>query len=135
MIYIDLAKAFDTVPHERLLDKVKSYGIDNHYFNWIRDYLNNRYLRVKIDGKLSDPHRANSGIFQGSILGPLLFLIFINDLPSALSSSGALFADDTKIWGPSDDPAALQKSLDILFNWVTNNGMSINTNKCSIVPI
>ena len=78
---------------------------------------------------------VTSGVPQGSILGSLLFLLFMNDLPERITSSSIFYADDVKIWGPSDDLVTLQQSLLSLENWVSENGMVLNTSKCKVLPI
>ena len=111
VILLDLSKAFDSVPHNLLLAKLIGLGIGGDLLRWIRDYLNNRSFRVKVNGVLSDPKATIRGVPKGSILGPLLFLLFIDDLPSQLDCKVVLFADDAKIWGPTNEPDRLQENL------------------------
>ena len=91
VIYLDFAKAFDKVPHKTLLSKVKGYGIKGEIYDWIKDFLSNRKQRVVINGKFPHWIQVTSGIPQGSVLGPILFLIFINDLPDVLNCFMKLF--------------------------------------------
>ena len=95
-IYFDFAKAFDSVPHERLPGKLKSYGINGKILGWIKAFLSNRRQILNVNGMKSDPATVLSGIAQGSVLGPILFVIYINDLPEFVKCSAYLFADDTK---------------------------------------
>ena len=99
-IYIDFAKAFDTVTHEKLLHKLTSYGIRGKLHLWISAWLSNRTQSVCIEGLLSPPKSVLSGVLQGSVLGPLLFLLFINDLIDTIPPEAhpTLFADDLKIY-------------------------------------
>ena len=96
-IYFDFAKAFDTVPHRRLLGKLTCYGISGNIINWIKAFLLGRSQVVRVNGEKSEETAVLSGIPQGSVLGPLLFVVYINDLPESVKSNIFLFADDTKI--------------------------------------
>ncbi|KAF2347812.1 Reverse transcriptase domain [Trinorchestia longiramus] len=95
-MYIDLQKVFDEVPHERLMAKVEAHGIRGNYSRWIRNWLTARTQRVVIHDQSSDSTRITSGVPQGSVLGPLLFIIYINDLYIGISKINK-FADDTKV--------------------------------------
>ena len=92
--YLDFQKAFDTVPHERLLQQLNRYGITGNVNNWIRDYLTDRNQRVRVNGELSNSSRVLSGVPQGSVLGPVLFLIFISDMAPLIQNYVSLYADD-----------------------------------------
>ena len=96
-IYFDFAKAFDTVPHRRLLKKIESYGIHGNILKLINGFLSNRHKTVKFDGVASKEEVVYNGIPQGSVLGPLLFVIYINDLSEHVISQMYLFANHTKL--------------------------------------
>ena len=98
LIILDFAKAFDKVPHRRLLHKLEYYGIRGSTHRWINSWLSGRTQQVVLDGQASDPVPVLSGVPQGSVLGPVLFLIFINDLPDNIRSSVRLFADDCVLY-------------------------------------
>ena len=94
-IYLDFSQVFDTVPHQRLLCKLKAYGIAGGINDWIRAFLTGRTHRVVVNSSLSSWLEVTSGIPQGSVLGPILFVLFINDLPDMVRSTAHIFADDT----------------------------------------
>jgi hypothetical protein len=120
-IYMDFMKAFDTVPHKRLLSKLKTYGFTEIMIKWIEEFITGRTQQVRIDGILSDEKVVISGIPQGSVLGPFLFLIYVNDMPDVVRSRLFLFADDNKVYRVIEksarDRAILQEDLDELFAW------------------
>ena len=143
VIYLDFSKAFDSVPHGKLLHKLSLFGIQGPLRAWFTDYLNSRSQRVVIDGTFSSWVPVTSGIPQGTwgpILGPFLFLLYANDLPDVLSTTTAiaLFADDakcSKVVRNPDDCVALQHDLNLLTNWSNEWGLSFNSNKCEILRI
>ncbi|MES9974559.1 MAG: reverse transcriptase domain-containing protein, partial [Candidatus Thiodiazotropha sp.] len=131
-IFFDFAKAFDRVPHRPLLYKLYSYGIRGALLKWIQSFLTNRSFCVKIGDLSSSTAPVKSGVPQGSVLGPLLFLIYINDLPEGLNSDLLLYADDLKIWN-SRDANVLQMDVDSVCRWATIWGLPLNINKCAHV--
>ena len=98
ILYLDFQKEFDSVPHTRLLSKLQAYGIGGKLYNWLCNYFTGRKQKVVLNNKSSSWTSVTSGVPQGSVLGPLLFNIFINDLPSVVQSELVLFADDAKIY-------------------------------------
>ena len=104
-IYLDFQNAFDTVPHRRLMGKLQSYDVKGRILTWIESFLTGRAQVVKVNGSVSESAPVLSGIPQGSVIGPLLFVIYINDLPEAINSESFLFADDAP---------ALQSNIDSL---------------------
>ena len=98
VIYLDFQKAFDKVPHQRLILKLKSHGMGNSIINWIEQWLTDRRQRVVVDGEVSSWKSVLSGVPQGSVLGPILFLVYINDLEEGVTGKILKFADDTKLF-------------------------------------
>ena len=140
IIYLDFAKAFDKVPIRRLLAKVKAHGVDGKVLQWITNWLSGRKQRVVINGQHSDWEDVLSGVPQGSVLGPLLFIIFINDLDQAAELITTLlkFADDTKAAQKilsDDDRILLQDCINKLFTWASDWGMAFNIEKCKVMHL
>ncbi|CAB4028943.1 Hypothetical predicted protein [Paramuricea clavata] len=140
VLYLDLAKAFDSVDHQILVEKLKCYGVAGRLLDWFTDYLNGRTQRVVIDGAVSQWVPVTSGVPQGSILGPLLFVIFINDLPEIIpnGTNTALFADDTKLHrniSSLTDCEGLQQALSNINIWSQQSNMKFNSTKCKVLTI
>ena len=98
MVYLDFGKAFNAVPHKRLLRKLCSYGISGKLLLWIEAFLTGRKKKVVINGSFSDLVSVKSGVPQGFVLGPLLFLLYVNDIPSTVDCTAKMFADDSEIY-------------------------------------
>jgi hypothetical protein len=134
-VYLDFAKAFDSVPHERLLRKIQALGIQGNALQWIRDFLVGRCQRVSVNGAVSDWAAVRSGVPQGSVLGPVLFVAFINDLPGVVSSLCSMYADDTKVYGAAKNASELQVDLDRLVDWADTWQMRFNADKCNVLHL
>ena len=138
VIYVDFRKAFDTVPHERLLIKLKSLGVSERLLRWIRDFLNNRSMRVVVNGEESHSIEVKSGIPQGSVLGPTLFVLYVNDLPKECHSPCGMLADDLKVYRAVStlaDNHALQNSLNNVCSWCATWLLGPNPDKCAILHL
>ena len=140
LILLDFSKAFDKVPHVRLMHKLHQYGIRGSTHKWIKDFLSNRSQEVVLEGKRSLSAPVNSGVPQGSVLGPSLFLIYINDLPSYLSqgSTARLFADDCVLYrtiNNTEDAKKLQIDLNELQRWERDWLMEFHPQKCQVLHI
>ena len=137
IFYLDFQKAFDTVPHHRLLVKLKNYGITGRTLQVISDFLSGRSFTVKVGDSESNTHNVTSGIPQGSVLGPLLFLLYINDLPDGIKNHVSLFADDAKMCGRSSTPDQNQEDLDKLNRWQKLWLLNFNTSdgKCKVMHV
>jgi len=131
VIYFDFAKAFDTVPHQRLLNKLKAHGITGHIHEWIKSFLLGRRQLVKVNGKRSTWGKVESGIPQGSVLGPCLFVVFINDMHENIHNKIKLFADDTKLYGPAEQ--SMQEDVSRLMQWSTIWQLKFNRDKCKVI--
>ena len=138
VIYLDFKKAFDSVPHMRLLSKLNSYGFRDPLLGWLKSFLIGRRQRVCVHDTVSLWHNVTSGIPQGSVLGPVLFLLYINDLPDNVTSNVYMFADDTKIYRPMtshEDTTILQNDLDCLQSWLAKWLLNFNLHKCKVMSI
>ena len=137
-VYFDFAKAFDKVPHRRLLGKLEAYGISGSILNWIREFLCGRTQTVVVNGEKSKKAAVLSGIPQGTVLGPLLFVIYINDILDGITSSGLLFADDTKIFREvtsEEDSLRLQADIERLEQWAKVWLLEFNQDKCHVITL
>ena len=137
-IYFDFSKAFDTVSHQRLSIKMKAYGIAGKILAWIDAFLSGREQVVRVNGELSNSKLVISGIPQGSVLGPLLFVLYINDLPEVVNSNILLFADDTKIFhqvNSREDALSIQKDINALEQWSYKWLLKFNTEKCHVLTL
>ena len=136
LVFFDLRKAFDSVPHLPLLHKLKDIGLNQHTLQWIASYLFNRQQYVVMDGASSGPTSVLSGVPQGSVLEPLLFLIYINHVSSLTLTDRSMltmYADDILLYKPinhSGDYAGLQADIDAIQDWISTNHLTLNPNKC-----
>ena len=138
VIYLDLRKAFDTVPHKKLMVKIRAHGIRGSVANWIEEWLKERKHRVVLNGYESSWINVKSSVVQGSVLGPMCFNIFMNDMEKGLTSYVSKFADDTKVVHRirhEEDSKNLQADLDKLYEWTRKWQMGFNIDKCSVIHI
>ena len=137
-VFLDLTKAFDTINHRVLLHKLEYFGIRGIAHDWFSSYLKNRSMQTAIKNKLSTSKLINLGVPQGSILGPLLVLIYINDLPNCISQGKIIMlADDTNLFFSSKSYVDLNKTvnseLEKLYCWLSANKLTLNTNKTKYI--
>ena len=137
-VYFDFQKAFDSVPHMRLMNKLRSYGVSGKLLAWIEAFLTGRKQRVVLEGCHSEWTEVASGVPRGSVLGPLLFLVYVNDLPEVVQCSVKLFADDTKLYSrvsSTGEAALLQSDIQALSRWSNTWLISFNQSKCKILHL
>ena len=142
IIYLDYEKAFDKVPHQRLLLQLAKFGITGEVLNWVKDYLQARTQKVRVNGSYSKTSSVLSGVPQGSVLGPALFLIFVADVTHIIQNFISLYADDSKLFSyilDSDSNQhtqdSLQKDINQLCQWSDKMQMSFNVDKCHILHL
>ena len=138
VVYLDYRKAFDSVPHQRLLEKLKDFGIKGKLRRWLEGFLVSRKITVGVRGAFSQLLAVLSGVPQGSVIGPLLFLLFVNELPMWIINELRMFADDTKLWCPITtiaDSITLQQDLDTLCSWSEKWQLRFNADKCKVMHI
>ena len=137
VVYLDFAKAFDKLDFNITLQKLKSLGIDGKIGRWIHSFLTNRHQQVVVNGEKLDPAPVISGVPQGSVIGPLLFLILIGDIDQEVAHSFiSSFADDTRIGNgiqTNEDASQLQQDLDKVYQWATRNNMTFNDTKFDLI--
>uniref|UniRef100_A0A8C5WCE6 Reverse transcriptase domain-containing protein n=1 Tax=Leptobrachium leishanense TaxID=445787 RepID=A0A8C5WCE6_9ANUR len=136
--YLDFSKAFDTVPHRRLINKLQSLRLDSNIVDWIRQWLSDRQQRVVVNGVYWAQGLVTSGVPQGSVLGPILFNIFISDIAEGINGKVCLFADDTKICNRVDVPGGISQmtnDLGKLKKWSELWQLSFNVDKCKIMHL
>lgn len=138
IIYLDFCKAFDKVPHDRLILALDQHGIDGPLCKWIQNWLTGRKQRVLLNGHKSDWKQVLSGVPQGSVLGPLLFIIFVNEIDEGITSRIWKFADDIKLAGAVEtdmDRELLQNDLNKIFHWTNTWQMTLNVAKCKVLNV
>ena len=140
VVFLDLKKAFDTVDHEILLSELNLYGINGIAHHWFQSYLENRTQMCSINGLLSGCCYLSCGVPRGTILGPLLFLLFINDLPNCMSDfEPRVYADDTHLTYASNNihniQTSLKEDLENVHNWLRANKLTLNMTKTEFMLI
>ena len=134
-MYFDFRKAFDTVPHHRLLVKLENIGITGETLEIIKDFLSDREMRVGVGDSFLEVLKIVSGVPQGSVLGPILFLLFVNDLPENIKSRILLFADDLKLIANAMNKGSIDEDLRSLERWEGLWQLRFNLDKCKVLHI
>ena len=140
IVYLDFAKAFDTVVHSKLVAKLECYNVNAALITWIKCFLSNRLQFVKIGNSCSSTCSVISGVPQGSVLGPVLFIVYINDISDCVlrGSKMKLYADDAKVYTVIDDlnsQAILQQSLDSVLAWSRHWQLALSESKCAVLHL
>jgi hypothetical protein len=138
ILYLDFSKAFDKVPHKRLIRKLEAHGIGDKVKTWIESWLENRMQKVVVRGNSSSWSPVSSGVPQGSVLGPTLFIIYINDIEEGLCGNVLKFADDTKVFrkvATSEEAFSMQEDLQKLCKWSVDWQMLFNADKCACMHV
>ena len=133
IFYFDFSKAFDSVPHHRLLTKLTNYGLPKQLLNIIRDFLTDRSMVIRVGNTLSDVRNVLSGVPQGSVLGPLLFLLFVNDIPDGIINMLKIFADDVKLIANPLEYNFIAADLEALTCWEQLWDLKFNLDKCKVM--
>lgn len=139
-VFLDFRRAFETIDRHLLIGKLEKYGFGPTVINWMREYLFNRTQKTKYDGKTSSPREVNYGVPQGTVLGPSLFVLYINDIVSVVEKCKIqLFADDTLLYCVGSDVKSvvdtLNSELKYIENWLNNNSLKVNTDKSNVMLI
>ena len=135
---LGLLKAFVIVPHRRLLKKLRGYGVDEKLINWFGSFLQGRKQSVVLRDCESDWCDVTSGVPQGSVIGSLLFVLYINDLPDCVDCESKLYADDSKLMSAFSEPLdriSLQRSIDAVTDWTKDWLMRLNVGKCKVMHL
>jgi hypothetical protein len=140
MIFLALSKAFDTLDHNKMQEKLSLLGLNASSVLWFNEYLTNRTQSVIINGAVSDPQSIPFGVPQGSILGPLLFIVYINELPSVVKNCNIqLYADDTLIYFSSNSITTIEsifsEDLNRIIDCLNNNSLFLNYSKTKIMLV
>ena len=136
--YLNFSKAFDSVPHQRLLQKWTSYGLCGKVLSWLKGFLLDRYQRVILNGSFSSWCPVTSGVPQGSVLGPLLFTLYINDILNIVHTNLSFFADDSKVYAiikSLEDSQQLQADLNSIQDWCQIWLLKLNLLKCKVMHV
>ena len=141
VVYCDFQKAFDTVPHKRLIEVLAYYGFTNPLLSWVKDFLTGRTQQVIVNGCISRKYEVTSGVPQGSVLGPVLFIIYIYInllIEKSNSKNMYVYADDLKIFEEikgAEDADGLQKEIDTLYDWTQYSLLKLHPGKCVVMRI